>query len=393
MNSAILRALRATSWSGRLRIGMIPTVAPYLLPRIIGNLTRVHPELDIQVREALTPKLIQELDEGRLDTAILALPVSEPSLTEVALFTENFLLVRPRKDEGTPVPSREMLREMRLLLLEEGHCFRDQALSFCKMHSGAARTAGCELAVHARADGERRRRRHPDPRNGGGGRDPLGIGVGRAFQEAAAFADHRHGLAQDQSAGAPAHADLRRRVPGGRQGPPAEHERIAAAQSTDLTTAGSMPTPTIRPALPHEYDEVARVWMESWVSIGLAEASNFLLANLRARVRHEIEHGWSLYVADDDGTFAAMLALHLPDKYLDQLFVAPEYQGKGLGRRLLAFTRQQLPDEIRLRCVRENEKAWRWYEREGFVFEKEEIAQATGFMMKHYRWMKQETIR
>ena len=153
-----------------------------------------------------------------------------------------------------------------------------------------------------------------------------------------------------------------------------------------------MPTPTIRPALPHEYDEVARVWMESWVSIGLAEASNFLLANLRARVRHEIEHGWSLFVTVVVGTFAAMLALHLPDKYLDQLFVAPEYQGKGLGRRLLAFTRQQLPDEIRLRCVRENEKAWRWYEREGFVFEKEEIAQATGFMMKHYRWKKQETI-
>jgi LysR family transcriptional regulator, hydrogen peroxide-inducible genes activator len=122
-------------FAGRLRLGMIPTIAPYLLPRIIGDLTRLHPELDIQVREALTPKLIRELSEGRLDTAIVALPVSEPSLTEVALFSEDFLLVRPRKDEGTPVPSREMLREMRLLLLEEGHCFRDQALSFCKMHS------------------------------------------------------------------------------------------------------------------------------------------------------------------------------------------------------------------------------------------------------------------
>src|SRR5215813_7208660 len=125
--------------AGRLRIGMIPTIAPYLLPRIMGNLTRMHPELDIQVRETLTPRLIRELGDGRLDTAILALPVSEPSLTEVPLFTENFLLVRPRKDEGTPVPSSEMLREMRLLLLEEGHCFRDQALSFCNMQSSPPR--------------------------------------------------------------------------------------------------------------------------------------------------------------------------------------------------------------------------------------------------------------
>jgi LysR family hydrogen peroxide-inducible transcriptional activator len=83
----------------------------------------------------LTPKLIQELAEGRLDTAIVALPVSEPSLVEVALFSEHFLLVRPGADEGTPVPSSEKLRAMRLLLLEEGHCFRDQALSFCNMQS------------------------------------------------------------------------------------------------------------------------------------------------------------------------------------------------------------------------------------------------------------------
>ena len=120
---------------GQLRIGMIPTIAPYLLPKVIENLTRIHPELDIHVRETVTPKLIQELAEGRLDTAIVALPVSEPSLTEVALFAENFLLVRPGEDEGTPVPSSETLREMRLLLLEEGHCFRDQALSFCNMQS------------------------------------------------------------------------------------------------------------------------------------------------------------------------------------------------------------------------------------------------------------------
>jgi len=142
----------------------------------------------------------------------------------------------------------------------------------------------------------------------------------------------------------------------------------------------------IRPARAEEYDEIARVWMESWVSTGLAEPSAFLLANLRARVRREIEHGWSLFVLDDHGTIAAMLALHLPKRYLDQLFVAPDYQGRSLGRELLAFTRTQLPDEIWLRCARGNEKAWHWYEREGFVFEKEEIEPMNGLMMKYYRW-------
>lgn len=124
---------------GRLRIGMIPTIAPYLLPNVISNLSQLHPELDVRVREALTPKLIEELAEGRIDTAIVALPVSEPSFTEVPLFSETFLFVRPKKDEGAPVPSPEMLREMRLLLLEEGHCFRDQALAFCNMQSPLSR--------------------------------------------------------------------------------------------------------------------------------------------------------------------------------------------------------------------------------------------------------------
>jgi ribosomal protein S18 acetylase RimI-like enzyme len=147
-----------------------------------------------------------------------------------------------------------------------------------------------------------------------------------------------------------------------------------------------MPDPIIRLARADEYDEIARVWMESWVSTGLEEASNFLLAILRARIRKEIEDGWSLYVADDNGTLAAMLALHLEKRYLDQLFVAPACQGRSVGRQLLGFTRRQLPDEIWLRCVRENEKAWRWYEREGFLFEKEAIEPANGFMMKYYRW-------
>jgi LysR family transcriptional regulator, hydrogen peroxide-inducible genes activator len=119
--------------AGRLRIGVIPTIAPYLLPRIIADLMRSNADLDLHIRETVTLNLIHDLTEGRLDTAIVALPVSEPSLTEVALFTEEFVLVRPAEDDGKPIPSPEMLRDMQLLLLEEGHCFRDQALSFCSL--------------------------------------------------------------------------------------------------------------------------------------------------------------------------------------------------------------------------------------------------------------------
>ena len=151
-----------------------------------------------------------------------------------------------------------------------------------------------------------------------------------------------------------------------------------------------MPDPIIRPACADEYDAVARVWMDSWVSTGLDQASESLLETLRSRVRQEIDNGWSLFVADDGGALAAMLALHLPQRYLDMLFVAPPWQGRSLGRRLLAFTREQMPDEIWLRCVRENEKAWRWYEREGFVFEKAQLEPRMGRMMKYYRWTKDQ---
>lgn len=124
---------------GRLRIGVIPTVAPYLLPRVIGALSGRFPGLDIHVRETVTPKLISELGDGRLDTAIVALPVSESSLEETPLFEEPFVLVRSAREANAPLPSADSLREMRLLLLEEGHCFRDQALSFCSLSSAPPR--------------------------------------------------------------------------------------------------------------------------------------------------------------------------------------------------------------------------------------------------------------
>jgi len=114
-------------------------VAPYFLSSFIKELAKLNPGLELRPREAVTQKLIEELLGGRLDTAIVALPVSEPSLHEEPLFDEEFVLVRPIEDAQKPVPNAKMLREKRLLLLEEGHCFRDQALSFCKISSSMPR--------------------------------------------------------------------------------------------------------------------------------------------------------------------------------------------------------------------------------------------------------------
>ncbi|MDA9019631.1 hydrogen peroxide-inducible genes activator [Flavimaricola sp.] len=119
--------------SGRLRLGIIPTVAPYLLPDIITAVSQRFPDLELELRESVTRTLIDDLLDSRLDVAIVALPISEPALREFALFSEDFVLVRPPEDAAKPVPNADMLQAMRLLLLEEGHCFRDQALSFCKV--------------------------------------------------------------------------------------------------------------------------------------------------------------------------------------------------------------------------------------------------------------------
>ncbi|APE44119.1 LysR family transcriptional regulator [Sulfitobacter alexandrii] len=135
--------------TGEFRLGVIPTIAPYLLPRLIGPLTATYPGLDLQVRETLTQRLVRELQEGRLDAAIVALPVSEPSLTEIPVFTETFVFVRPRDAAGQPVPSGRELADKRVLLLEEGHCFRDQALAFCNRPASVPRTGldGSSLAT------------------------------------------------------------------------------------------------------------------------------------------------------------------------------------------------------------------------------------------------------
>ena len=116
-----------------LRLGVIPTIAPYLLPEIINRLKSRFTDIVLHVQEAMTEQLLEAIRERRLDSAIMALPVSEPKLIEIQLFQEEFVLVRPLEDAKKRVPNPENLRKMRLLLLQEGHCFRDQALEFCKI--------------------------------------------------------------------------------------------------------------------------------------------------------------------------------------------------------------------------------------------------------------------
>jgi LysR family hydrogen peroxide-inducible transcriptional activator len=125
--------------AGQLRLGIIPTVAPYLLPQIMTALAAQMPALDLYPRESVTKTLISDLLDSKLDAAIVALPISEPALQEFALFKEDFVLVRPISEADKPVPSPQVLQQMRLLLLEEGHCFRDQALSFCEISTAKPR--------------------------------------------------------------------------------------------------------------------------------------------------------------------------------------------------------------------------------------------------------------
>jgi LysR family hydrogen peroxide-inducible transcriptional activator len=126
-------------FAGRFRIGLIPTIAPYLLPGLIRQLAFRHPELDPRPREAITRTLLTDLAENRLDAAIVALPVPDATLHEEQLFTEEFVLVRPQTEADEPVPLARMLMSQRLLLLEEGHCFRDQALAVCTHGPAATR--------------------------------------------------------------------------------------------------------------------------------------------------------------------------------------------------------------------------------------------------------------
>ena len=124
--------------SGTLRFGVIPSIAPYVLPRLLPALQDKHPDLELELRETQTRFLVEELVRGSLDVIMIALPAPHPEIETLSLFEDAFLLAAP---SGDALPNRQRITaddidQSRLILLEEGHCLRDQALAFCADASG-----------------------------------------------------------------------------------------------------------------------------------------------------------------------------------------------------------------------------------------------------------------
>lgn len=118
---------------GRFRLGIIPTVAPYLLPKALPELRRRFPALLLELREAVTGALVEETLAGRLDAFVAATPIDGAGIVAEELFDDRFYLAVPAGDPGfvaPPVPPESPVLE-RLMLLEEGHCLREQALAVC----------------------------------------------------------------------------------------------------------------------------------------------------------------------------------------------------------------------------------------------------------------------
>jgi LysR family transcriptional regulator, hydrogen peroxide-inducible genes activator len=134
--------------TGRLTLGVIPSLAPYLLPRILPLLQSRFPDLLLELRETQTRQLVEDIKNGALDAAMLALPLGEPDIDTMTLFEDLFLLAVPADDprDQTSRIAAEDIDQSRLILLEDGHCLRDQALAFCATTArgrtnGAAGTA------------------------------------------------------------------------------------------------------------------------------------------------------------------------------------------------------------------------------------------------------------
>ncbi|TPN81730.1 LysR substrate-binding domain-containing protein [Aquimarina algicola] len=123
-----------TQLSGEYTLGIIPTIAPYLLPLFLDTFLKANPEINLVIKEMQTEHIIEALHNGTLDISILSTPLSNPALREIHLYQEPFLVYckNPKQFSTSNTVHQDDLTPEDLLLLEEGHCFRNQVLNICK---------------------------------------------------------------------------------------------------------------------------------------------------------------------------------------------------------------------------------------------------------------------
>ena len=146
--------------AGNLSLGLIPTIAPYLIPLFVGRLQSDLPKLSVTYREDITERLTEDLLAGELDVALLATPPEEDALAAIELYSEPFWLLFPEGHELQRLEQASMadVRQDDVLLLTEGHCFRDQALSICrpahKRRRQSLRATSLETLINLVASGQ-----------------------------------------------------------------------------------------------------------------------------------------------------------------------------------------------------------------------------------------------
>lgn len=134
--------------SGRLTIGALPTIAPYLLPQWLDDFSRAYPEVELVVHEEITPRLLEAIGDGGIDLALLSLPVPGAFMESLPLFSEEFELVLPAGHtlaKARKVRMSDLAHET-FILLHEGHCLSEQALEFCHTKAGFAPRISCRSA-------------------------------------------------------------------------------------------------------------------------------------------------------------------------------------------------------------------------------------------------------
>ena len=143
---------------------------------------------------------------------------------------------------------------------------------------------------------------------------------------------------------------------------------------------------TLRVAELTDFHEVARIWWESWRTVGIAVAQDSTIDELYERIPDHIAEGWDLFVAEEKGRIRAKMAIVRRDRHLDQLFVDPDHKERGVGTLLLNHAKAEMPGGMWLRTAASNAPALAFYKRHGFQHERDDLHPRLKYPVVYYRW-------